>query len=65
MIRRLTIFIWLLSYTFLTWGQHTIKGEVKEGGGAIPGATIRLLDTDFATVSDNDGQFRIEGVSRG
>ena len=65
MIRRLTIFIWLLSYTFLTWGQHTIKGEVKEDGGAIPGATIRLLDTDFATVSDNEGQFRIEGVSEG
>ena len=65
MIRRLAIFMWLLSYAFLTCGQHTIKGEVKEDGGAIPGATIRLLDTDFATVSDNDGQFWIEGISEG
>ncbi len=65
MIRRLTIYIVALTSAVLSWGQYSIIGEVKDDGNAIPGATVRLLDTDFATVSDSDGQFSIDAIPKG
>lgn len=65
MIRRLTIYGLLMSSVFLSWGQHSLVGQVRDEESVIPGATIRLLDTDFATVSDSEGQFRLEGIPEG
>ena len=65
MIRRLAIYGLLMSSVFLSWGQHSLVGQVRDEESVIPGATIRLLDTDFATVSDSEGQFRLEGIPEG
>ncbi len=65
MIRRLAIYLVALTSAILSWGQYSIIGEVKDDGNAIPGATVRLLDTDFATVSDSDGQFSIDDIPKG
>ncbi len=54
-----------LSLPLAVLGQFSISGEVIGDESTIPGATVRLLDTDFATVTDNQGFFEIEGVQQG
>lgn len=49
----------------LIWAQHNIKGIIQDGNDAIPGATVQLLKTEFATVTDERGYFHLSDVPAG
>ncbi|MEQ8879876.1 MAG: TonB-dependent receptor [Cyclobacteriaceae bacterium] len=65
MIRQLTICFLCCSLPFWSVGQFSIEGDVMDEESVIPGATIRLLGTEFAVVADNQGVFLIDGVPQG
>lgn len=43
-------------------GLRTLEGKITAEEGPIPGATIRLLGTDFATITDAEGAFRMDAI---
>ncbi|WP_420319193.1 TonB-dependent receptor [Ekhidna sp.] len=49
----------------MTIGQHTIKGNVSFHGEGFPGATVRLLETDYGAVTDAAGDFTITDLPEG
>jgi outer membrane receptor protein involved in Fe transport len=67
---RYLYFFLLMLFHFTSYGQAgrtaTIKGKVKETGGASIGyVTVRLAGTNLATMSDEDGQFELKNVPYG
>ena len=61
-----TYFVLLLALTpGILFGQHQLKGQVKSNNEGFPGATVRLLETDFGTITDGKGMFFIEKVPAG
>lgn len=62
-VRKLITILFLLP--LLTFAQHTIKGSVAINKEGFPGATIRLLGTDYATISGADGLFALKEVPTG
>ncbi len=44
---------------------QTLEGKVTSVDGSIPGATVRLLETDKASVTDIEGGFTITNVPNG
>ena len=60
----------LLPLTALAQGTGTISGTVKDSsGGAIPGATIRVINEGTSgsseAVSENEGAYRVDGLTPG
>lgn len=65
---RLFILLWLLSATAVAFAQGTINvnGTVKdEAGDPLIGVTVRESRSKNATVTDLDGNFKINGVRQG
>ena len=60
------LFILLSSFQF-SFSQGTITGNVidKATGETLPGATIKLEGTSIATVTDFDGNFRLQKITAG
>ncbi|MEQ9468176.1 MAG: TonB-dependent receptor [Ekhidna sp.] len=54
----------LLILPSLLSGQ-TISGKVTVTGEGFPGATVRLLKTEFGTITDVNGQFELSGIPKG
>lgn len=59
-MKRKVIFLLVLLATINAKAQE-IKGIIAEKGGVLPGATIRIKNTNKATTSDQNGKFRING----
>lgn len=58
--------IWLLVILpVIAFGQTDIKGVVQVDNEGFPGATVRLLQTDYGTITDPDGTFIISKVPDG
>ncbi|MDW3193225.1 MAG: TonB-dependent receptor [Cytophagales bacterium] len=55
----------LMSLSGFAQTTQVLEGKVVAEEGPIPGATIRILDTDFATVTDVAGVFRISDIPNG
>jgi iron complex outermembrane receptor protein len=53
------IYIFLLLYRCLSYGQNILSGHVtdKETGEALPGATVFLPDLKTGTSTDKDGKY--------
>lgn len=67
-LSRLFILLWLLSATAVAFAQGTINvnGTVKdEAGDPLIGVTVRESGSKNATVTDLDGNFKINGVRQG
>jgi outer membrane receptor for ferrienterochelin and colicins len=64
---RFLLFISLIINLLATSSAQTVslRGEVKSTDGAVIGATIRLLSTPYAAISDVNGQFEIKEVPPG
>ncbi|XOV95173.1 MAG: TonB-dependent receptor domain-containing protein [Bacteroidota bacterium] len=65
MIRQFIYIVFIFLLPCFSFAQQTISGEIKGNAGVIPGATVRLIDTEFATVSDHNGIFTLEGIPTG
>ncbi|WP_224997627.1 TonB-dependent receptor [Cesiribacter sp. SM1] len=57
--------ILLLSFVFLglitsAWAQRTISGKVTAEGEGLPGVAVRIEGTTQGTVTDVDGNYRLE-----
>ena len=48
-----------------TLGGATAEGVVVDADGPVFGATVRVQSTTNATVSDEDGRFRLDGLQEG
>jgi TonB-linked SusC/RagA family outer membrane protein len=49
----------LIAWAGTLAAQHTIRGTVSDGDGALPGATIAVKGSTVATVSDIDGKYTL------
>ncbi|MEO8413898.1 MAG: SusC/RagA family TonB-linked outer membrane protein [Ginsengibacter sp.] len=60
----LCLFMGMLSTLAFSQAKKTIMGEIKDstGGGPLPGATIRVVGTKTAAVTDAAGKFRVEAA---
>jgi TonB-dependent starch-binding outer membrane protein SusC len=56
---RLYVLLATLFVSSLTYAQKTITGVVKDGKGAVSGATVSVKGTTAVTLSGNDGSFTI------
>ncbi|MEM7511815.1 MAG: TonB-dependent receptor [Bacteroidota bacterium] len=67
MRRNLLVFICLWSLCILSvMGQHSIKGIVKDQGGApLEGAAIELLNSSLGAIADAKGEFQLMNVPEG
>ncbi|MEM7513673.1 MAG: carboxypeptidase-like regulatory domain-containing protein, partial [Bacteroidota bacterium] len=67
MCRNLLVFICLWSLCMLSvMGQHSIKGIVKDQGGApLEGAVIELLNSSLGAIADAKGEFQLMNVPEG
>ena len=55
----LTLFI--CSCAYASWAQRTVTGQVTSGDGSVlPGVNVVVSGTSNGTVTDSDGQYRIE-----
>jgi TonB-linked SusC/RagA family outer membrane protein len=57
--------ILLMSFLFLgliasAWAQRAVTGKVTADGDPLPGVAIRIKDTSQGTVTDVDGNYRLE-----
>jgi TonB-linked SusC/RagA family outer membrane protein len=57
--------ILLLSFVLLglitsAWAQRTVSGKVTADGEALPGVAVRIKGTSQGTVTDMDGNYRME-----
>lgn len=59
------LFLSVLLFPFLLFSQNTLSGVVHEENNAIPGATIRLLNSSYATIAGVDGSYHIEDIAIG
>lgn len=61
------IFFWMQFIFNLSYGQQTtINGKVTDKTGlAIPGASVKVKGTERATISDQNGNFSLPGLSKG
>ncbi|GAB3659237.1 TonB-dependent receptor [Echinicola sediminis] len=62
--------IWVLLITLITissaFGQGAIKGKVVDDQSlSLPGASVSLIGTNFAGVTDQQGQFVLAGIPIG
>jgi TonB-linked SusC/RagA family outer membrane protein len=51
--------------SILQSSQRTVKGKVMEGTDPIPGATVRIKETNAAVVTDEQGTFTIKVPTEG
>ncbi len=58
---RMPLFVSLIFLSFVSFSQNEllIKGKVDDASEGIPGATIRLQGTSFATATDINGEYRL------
>ena len=61
---RVLVFVFIL-LPFLGFSQGNLSGKVQDTEGVIPGATIQLVGTSYATVSDANGHFEIQDIPKG
>ncbi|WP_420578126.1 TonB-dependent receptor [Ekhidna sp.] len=61
---RVSILIGLLA-PFIAFGQTDIKGKVQVDNDGFPGATVRLLDTEYGTITGADGTFTLTDIPEG
>ena len=65
-MKKIIAVILLAGCTVVSEAQHQISGTVQTAGGeALPGATVRLLNTEFGTISDLDGGFILNEIPAG
>ncbi len=65
MFRGLILLFTLVLLPLLSVAQLSISGEVSVDSEPVPGATVRLLDHDFSTVTNMDGSFLLEDIPTG
>ncbi|MEO9872969.1 TonB-dependent receptor [Ekhidna sp.] len=58
------LFSFLFTPTFLI-GQHSISGKITSDDEGFPGATVRLLNTEYGTITLVDGSFKITDIPSG
>ncbi|UXX81285.1 TonB-dependent receptor [Reichenbachiella carrageenanivorans] len=56
----MTAMVLTLSFGFVQAQSHTVKGVVTGEGDALPGVNVIIKGSTVGTVTDIDGQFRIE-----
>jgi TonB-linked SusC/RagA family outer membrane protein len=60
-LHALLLVAWLISSTFLAFGQATVRGTVKdESGVGLPGVNILVKGSTIGTTSDSDGNYSIQ-----
>lgn len=67
-MKKITLFCLLVSFVLFASAQQSValKGKViNSAGEAISNATIQLLNTNFFTTSDNNGDFSFQNIAIG
>ncbi|HEY2584034.1 MAG TPA: TonB-dependent receptor [Mucilaginibacter sp.] len=65
-MKKIIIPFWLLLLIQIAANAQTFSGTVRDsGGGAIAGATIYLLNTNFSTATNKNGEFAINKIPAG
>lgn len=66
-MKKLLLFVLLLSLGGLVWGQNgSVSGVVKdETNYGLPSAGVRVEGTEMGALTDLDGNFKIEGLPEG
>jgi len=65
-VKNLIAVILFTGYTAVCTAQHQVSGTVNDRSGqALPGATVRLMDTNYGSIADQEGEFLISGVPGG
>ena len=66
-MKHLTLPVLLVMLPFLGLAQFNLSGKVtsRESGETLPGAHIRLINTYFTSISDNNGLFGIKNLKPG
>lgn len=64
MTRGLTYLLCILPLALLGQG-FTLTGHVHFKNEGFPGATVRLLDTEFATITNAEGDFSLQAIPAG
>ncbi len=62
------LYIFFLSVLLLPnalLAQYIFSGSVSGETGVVPGATVRILETDYATVTDENGDFTLKDIPAG
>ena len=60
------IVILLLQFTFKVTAQTTVSGVIKaEDGSTLPGVTVQIKGTDLGTITDIEGNYKIDAPSDG
>ncbi|MEL7338839.1 MAG: TonB-dependent receptor [Bacteroidota bacterium] len=65
---RRTLFLMGLMFTSLgVWaqGNATLIGKVRDASGSLPGASIKIVNTEQGAITDLNGDFRIGGLEAG
>ena len=55
----------LVAIPCFLFGQHQLAGQINFNDEGFPGATVRLLDTDWGTITDGSGAFVLSGIPQG
>ncbi|REE02082.1 TonB-dependent receptor [Marinoscillum furvescens] len=59
-------FLFLICLTpSILWAQNNIEGTIKGTDGTIPGATVQLLKTSHATITNEKGEFAFDNLPNG
>tara|TARA_Y100001980_G_C14556854_1_gene351407 strand:- start:6062 stop:9019 length:2958 start_codon:yes stop_codon:yes gene_type:complete len=63
---RVIVVILLLQFTFKVTAQTTVSGVIKaEDGSTLPGVTVQIKGTDLGTITDIEGNYKIDVPSDG
>ncbi|MBV6640469.1 MAG: TonB-dependent receptor [Cyclobacteriaceae bacterium] len=63
---RVIVVVLLLQFTFEVTAQTTVSGVIKaEDGSTLPGVTVQIKGTDLGTITDIEGNYKIDVPSDG
>ena len=65
-MKRILLMAILAASQLTALSQYSLKGTINDSNSqALPGATIKVLDTYLGTVADKDGLYEIPGLKSG
>lgn len=64
-LKKSFLLVGLILLCHVTMAQQPIRGTVNSTGGKLAGAVLKLVNTQLGTVTDLDGNFRIDDVPAG
>ena len=64
-MRQFSIFTFLFLFSFLCFGQHSLKGKVlDENGNALQGATVYIKSDDIGKTTNEQGSFNFDKLKK-